>query len=186
MAELTSFSGINLFILVVYLLALVWVGLRLAGKQNTTEDFFLGGRRMPWLAVAVSMFASLTSASSFLGVPGTAYRENISMVVIGLMSPVVAPILILLFYPFYRKLKVTTAYEYINYRYGESARMCVAGLFCLARLGWLGVVIYSPSLALSVMIGIDLYLSIFIYPSFFLVLFFVYQTYRFFLELYLF
>ena len=110
MAELTSFSGINLFILVVYLLALVWVGLRLAGKQNTTEDFFLGGRRMPWLAVAVSMFASLTSASSFLGVPGTAYRENISMVVIGLMSPVVAPILILLFYPFYRKLKVTTAY----------------------------------------------------------------------------
>ncbi|MCH2694480.1 MAG: sodium/solute symporter [Acidobacteriia bacterium] len=162
MAELTSFSGINLFILVVYLLALVWVGLRLAGKQNTTEDFFLGGRRMPWLAVAVSMFASLTSASSFLGVPGTAYRENISMVVIGLMSPVVAPILILLFYPFYRKLKVTTAYEYINYRYGESARMCVAGLFCLARLGWLGVVIYSPSLALSVMIGIDLYLSIFI------------------------
>ena len=63
MAELTSFSGINLFILVVYLLALVWVGLRLAGKQNTTEDFFLGGRRMPWLAVAVSMFASLTSAS---------------------------------------------------------------------------------------------------------------------------
>ena len=100
MAELTSFSGINLFILVVYLLALVWVGLRLAGKQNTTEDFFLGGRRMPWLAVAVSMFASLTSASSFLGVPGTAYRENISMVVIGLMSPVVAPILIFVFYPF--------------------------------------------------------------------------------------
>ena len=106
------------------------------------------------------MFASLTSAASFLGLPGIAYRENISMIVVVLVSPVVVPLLILVFYPFYRQLRVTTAYEYVNQRYGRSARLCVAGLFCLARLGWLGVVIYSPALALSVMTGIGLYPAI--------------------------
>ena len=105
--EAVEFSRLNLLVLVVYLSALVWIGLRLAGKQRSTEDFFLGGRRMPWLAVGVSMFASLTSASSFLGVPGVAFRENISMVVLGLVSPLVAPLLILIFYPFYRQLQVT-------------------------------------------------------------------------------
>jgi len=160
--EAVEFSRLNLLVLVVYLSTLVWIGLRLAGKQRSTEDFFLGGRRMPWLAVGVSMFASLTSASSFLGVPGVAFRENISMVVLGLVSPLVAPLLILIFYPFYRQLQVTTAYEYVDLRYGRGARLCVAGLFCLARMGWLGVVIYSPALALSVMTGIGLYPAIFL------------------------
>ena len=160
--EAVEFSRLNLLVLVIYLSALVWIGLRLAGKQRSTEDFFLGGRRMPWLAVGVSMFASLTSASSFLGVPGIAFRENISMVVLGLVSPLVAPLLIVIFYPFYRQLRVTTAYEYVDLRYGRGARLCVAGLFCLARMGWLGVVIYSPALALSVMTGIGLYPAIFL------------------------
>ena len=158
--EQIGFSRLNLVIMVTYLVGLVYIGLRLSGKQRTTEDFFLGGRRMPWLAVGISMFASLTSAASFLGLPGIAYRENISMIVVGLVSPVVVPLLILVFYPFYRQLRVTTAYEYVNQRYGRSARLCVAGLFCLARLGWLGVVIYSPALALSVMTGIGLYPAI--------------------------
>ena len=65
-----------------------------------------------------------------------------------------------IFYPFYRNLGVTTTYEYIDRRYGRPARYAVSGLFCLARLGWLGVVIYSPSLALSVVTGMNLSLCI--------------------------
>ena len=160
MEELPSFSVFNYTICAVYLAVMFSIGLWLAGKQKTTEDYFLAGRKMPWIIVAMSMFASLTSASIFIGMPGLVYRENISQIAIGIVSVLAAPFFIYLFYPFYRRLRVTTTYEYIGFRYGRPGRYAVSGLFVLLRLSWLGIVIYSPSLALSVATGVDLYLAI--------------------------
>ena len=115
---------------------------------------------MPWIIVAMSMFASLTSAASFMGVPGLVYRENISYFVLGIVSVFAAPFFVYLFFPFYRRLHVTTTYEYIGVRYGRTGRYAVSGLFVLLRLSWLGIVIYSPALALSVVTGINLYIAI--------------------------
>lgn len=156
MPEAATFSPLNYAILAVYLLAMIGIGLRFAGSQKTTEDFFLAGRRMPWLVVAMSMYASLTSAITFIALPATAYAENISFLVVSLVSPLVAPVLILLFYPFYLRLRVTTSYEYIALRFGRPARFAVSALFVLARLGWLGTVIYAPALAMAVVTGIPL------------------------------
>lgn len=139
---------------------MVGIGCLFAKKQNSTEDYFLAGRNMPWLVVGMSMFASVTSATSYMGIPGTAYEENVSFVVIGFVSLIVAPILILLIYPFYRRLNVTTSYEYVLARYGVAARFTVSALFLSARLGWLGVVLYAPAMMLSVVTGINLYLGI--------------------------
>lgn len=152
-----SFGVINYTVLIVYLLAMFAIGAWLARKQNSADMFFLGGRKLPWLAVAMSMYASLTSAVTYLGLPGTAYGENVSLIIVCIMSPVVAPFILWLFYPFYDRLKVTTSYEYILRRFGSNARFAVAGLFILARLGWLGTVVYAPSMALSVVTGIPLY-----------------------------
>ena len=157
---MAGFGPIDYVVLSVYLASMMLVGLLLSGRQRTTEDFFLAGRRMPWLVVGMSMFASLTSASTYMGVPGIAYSENISIIFGVMVSPIVAPILILIFYPFYRRLNVTTSYEYILARFGAAARFVVSGLFVLARLGWLGVVIYAPALALSVVTGMPLWLAI--------------------------
>jgi solute:Na+ symporter, SSS family len=111
---------------------------------------------MPWLVVGMSMYASLTSAVTFMALPGTAYRENIAFIVVGFASVAVAPVLVALFYPFYHRLRVTTSYEYVARRFGPRARSAAAGLFILSRLGWLGLVIYAPSLVLSVVSGIPL------------------------------
>ena len=156
----SGFGALNYAVLFVYLAAMVGIGALFAGKQKTTEDYFLAGRRMPWLVVGMSMFASITSAISYMGIPGTAYRENIALVMMVVMSPVVAPVLIFVFYPFYRALNVTTSYEYVLHRYGQPARQVVSTLFILARLGWLGTVIYAPALALSLVTGIPLWLAI--------------------------
>ena len=155
-----EFGTLNYLVLLTYLAMMVSVGAFFAGKQKTSEDYFLAGRRMPWLVVGMSMFASITSAISYLGVPGTAYRENISLVMLGVISPIVAPCLIFVFYPFYRVLKVTTSYEYVLQRYGQPARLTVSGLFVMARIGWLGAVIYAPALALSIVTQIPLWLAI--------------------------
>lgn len=155
-----TFSALNYTILFVYLAAMFACGIYLAGRQKNTDDYFLAGRKMPWLVVAMSMFASLTSATSYMGYPGQAYAGNCSMLMVGVASILVAPILILVFYPFYRRLGVTTSFEYVDHRFGRTARLCVTTLFLLARLGWLGVVIYSPALAISVVTGINLYWAI--------------------------
>ena len=160
MIATVSFGPVNYAILFVYLAAMFGIGLYLSGKQKTTEDYFLAGRRMPWIIVAMSMFASLTSAISYMGIPGQAFRENIAILMAGFISVLAAPFLILIFYPFYRKLHVTTSYEYIFRRYGRAARFSVSGLFILARLGWLGVVIYAPALALSTVTGINIFFAI--------------------------
>ena len=157
---LAGFGTVNYIILSVYLAAMLFIGFFFAGRQKTGEDYFLAGRKMPWLVVAMSMFASLTSASTYMGVPGIAYADNIAILFGVMVSPIVAPILIFTFYPFYRRLGVTTSYEYIYHRYGSAARYVVSLLFVLARLGWLGVVIYAPAMALSVVSGINLTLAI--------------------------
>jgi len=154
------FSPLNYAILFIYLGAMLGIGWLFAGRQKSTEDFFLAGRKMPWLVVAMSMYASLTSAVTYMGLPSAAYQENISLIVVCIISPLVAPVLIYVFYPFYRRLHVTTSYEYIGLRFGRSARFSVSGLFILARLGWLGTVIYAPAVALSVVTGLPLWASI--------------------------
>ena len=157
---IAEFGVLNTVILAGYLVGMVLIGVFLAGRQRTTEDYFLAGRNMPWLAVGMSMFASLTSATTYLGVPAFAYEHNVAMIFGVLMSLVVAPILAKLFYPVYRRHRVTTSYEYILLRYGRAARAVVSGLFVLGRLGWLGIVIYAPAMAMSVASGISLTLAV--------------------------
>lgn len=153
---LTEFGMLNSVVLMAYLGAMVGIGVLLAGRQKTSEDYFLAGRTMPWLAVGMSMFASLTSATTFMGVPGFAYSDNIAMIFGVAMSLAAAPILVRVFYPFYRQQRVTTSYEYILARFGPGARYAVSALFVLGRLGWLGIVIYAPAKAMSVASGMPL------------------------------
>ncbi|MEA2068455.1 MAG: sodium/solute symporter [Verrucomicrobiota bacterium] len=151
------FGTLNYIVLATYLAGMLGVGLFFARRQENAEMFFLGGRKLPWIAVAMSMYASLTSAVTYLGLPGTAYSENIALIIVCVMSPIVAPFILLLFYPVYHRQRVTTSYEYIQQRFGQPARHGVAGLFVLARLGWLGAVVYAPAMAMSIVTGIPLW-----------------------------
>jgi SSS family solute:Na+ symporter len=155
-----TFGTLNYIVLFVYLLAIFAIGLKMAGKQKNTEDYFLAGRKMPWIVVCLSMFASLTSAISFMGIPALSFRENISFIGAAVVGPIAAPFIIMIFYPFYHRLKVTTSYEYIYHRFGMAGRIAASSLFIVGRLVWLGAVIYTPSLALSVTTGVNLYVAI--------------------------
>ena len=74
-----TFSILNYSVLFSYLAVMFGIGLWFSGKQKNTEDYFLAGRKMPWLVVAMSMFASLVSAVSYMGIPSTTYEENIAL-----------------------------------------------------------------------------------------------------------
>ena len=154
------FSTLNYWILGVYLAAMLGIGFMFMRRNETAEEYFLAGRDMPWLVVAMSMFASLTSAVTFMGIPYIAFSDNVSIFLGVMVSPLVAPVLIKVFYPVYWRYKVTTSYDYIAMRFGKNARYCVSGLFVMARIGWLGTVIVAPATALHVAVGMPLYAAI--------------------------
>ncbi len=157
---MVSFGVLNSAVLAAYLIGMVLIGLRFARRQQSAEDYFLAGRNMPWLPVGMSMFASLTSAITFMGLPARAYEENMALLVVCIVSPLLVPVLVLVLYPAYRRHGVTTSYEFIGLRYGAAGRTSVSVLFVLARMGWMGTVVYAPALALSVATGMPLYLTI--------------------------
>ena len=154
------FGALNYAVLFFYLAGMLVIGALLSRRQRTGEDYFLAGRRMPWLPVAMSMFASVTSAVTFMGVPAISFSGNVSLLAVCIVSPLLLPILILVFYPIYRRMRATTSYEYIGRRYGRHAQYAVSALFVLARLGWMGTVIYAPSVALVIATGIPLWVAI--------------------------
>ena len=155
-----TFGLANTIVLILYITAMFAIGLYFARRQKDSEEFFLAGRRMPWLPVALSMYASLTSATTYLVLPGMGYSSGTTMLIAAVVSPLVAPLLITCFYPAYRRLRITTSYEFIGAHHGKWARLTVALLFVLARLGWLGTVIYAPALVLATVTGLPLTLSI--------------------------
>lgn len=151
-----SFGTLNSLILVGYLIGVTVLALALAGRQRDTESYFLAGRSMPWLAVALSTVASMLSGLTYLGAPAAAYKDNASLMLAGPAALLATPLMIALYFPIYRKLKVTTIYEYVNARFGNRARYAASALAVLQIQGWMGIALFAPALALSTVTGIDL------------------------------
>lgn len=151
-----SFGTLNTLVLVAYLLGVTVLALALAGRQRNTESYFLAGRSMPWLAVALSTVASMLSGLTYLGAPAAAYKDNASLMLAGPAALLATPLMIALYFPIYRRLKVTTIYEYVNARFGNRARYAASALAVLQIQGWMGIALYAPALALSTVSGIDL------------------------------
>ena len=110
---------------------------------------------MGWFTLAVSIWVSLTSANSMLGCPGYAYEHDLQFVpVVWLLIIPIAIVVIYTILPVFHALSLTTAYTYLERRFGLNVRMIGSTLFILLRGGWLATVIYAPSVALSAVIDI--------------------------------
>ena len=154
--EQASFGTLNYAVLVAYFLLVTVLALVLSGRQRDTESYFLAGRRMPWLAVSLSMVASMLSALSYLGSPAAAYKDNASLILAGPAMLLATPLVIVLFFPIYRRLNVISVYEYIDRRFGTQARYAASALAVLKIQGWMGIALFAPALALSTVAGVEL------------------------------
>ena len=158
--ELSSFGFLNSSILIFYLLCLLIIGFYFSKKNKNLDYFFISNGNLPWIPVAMSIFASVTSATTLIAVPGLIISQNISFISIGLASLCVAPIIVKIFYLRYHQLKLVTSYEYLNNRFGYNAQLCASLLYIFFRLSWLGLVIYAPALALSITTNIPIFVCI--------------------------
>lgn len=153
-------SKLDYIVLGLYLLFMVAIGAHFARRETTTEEFFLGGRRIPWWAAGLSIFGTQLSAITFMAIPATAYGTDWRRFVGQLMVLPVFVLVIAFFLPVFRRLNVTTAYEFLELRFSRTVRLCASGLFILFQLGRMGIVLFLPAIALSAVTGVDTYACI--------------------------
>jgi len=132
-----------------YMICMVGMGWSLSRKQENTEDFFVAGRAMPWMATGLSMIATLMSTLTYLGAPGEMIKHGVAQFLGFLALPMVFIIVWTLWVPFFMRLRLTSAYEYLEMRFGAGARLLGVILYLYMRFLWMGAVIYSASLALA-------------------------------------
>lgn len=151
-----SFGGLNYVVLAIYLGALVLMGLYFSRREKSTDDFFKAGGRIPWWAAGLSIFGTQLSAITFMAIPAKSFSTDWTWFVMNMTIIMVAPFVVFLFLPFYRRLNVTTAYEYMELRFNIITRLLGSFLFMLFQLARIGIVLYLPSIALSIVTGIDI------------------------------
>jgi len=155
----TDFGWLNYSVLIVYLLLMVGIGFWCSRHNRDTNDFFRGGQRIPWWAAGFSIFATMLSSITFMAIPAVAYGDDWYLFLANSYI-LITPVVIFVFLPFYRRLNITSAYEYLEKRFNLGARMVASGLFVLFQTGRIAIVLYLPALALSTVSSIDLTASI--------------------------
>lgn len=151
---------VNIIVIVLYFVSLAWIGYYFSKRQKNTDDYFKGGGRIPWWAVGLSIFGTNLSAITFMSIPAKAYATDWSYIILNVGIVLVVPLIIYLFIPFYRRLNVTTAYEYLEQRFNAFVRLICSVAFILYQIGRMGIVLYLPAIALNVVTGFDISLCI--------------------------
>jgi len=155
-----SFGKVNYTVVGIYLAVLVSMGLYFARREKTTDDFFLAGRRIPWWAAGLSIFGTQLSAITYLAMPARAYATDWALLILNIGIFAIAPFVIYLYLPFFRRLNITTAYEYLEKRFDVSIRVFGSLSFVAFQLGRMGIVVLLPALALSAVTGLNVFVCI--------------------------
>jgi SSS family transporter len=120
---------------------------------SVVADFFLGGRRVVWWAAGLSIFGTQLSAITFLAIPAKAYATDWLYFVQNMGIIAIAPLIVWLYLPIFRRLCVTTAYEYLEQRFNVALRLFGSVSFVLYQLARMGIVMFLPALALAAVTG---------------------------------
>lgn len=148
-------SLIDWIVLVLTLLTIVVYGVWKSGATKNIDQYFVGGRSLPWYHIGLSVMATQASAITFLSAPGQAYSDGMRFVQFYFGLPLAMIVLCITFVPIFHKLKVYTAYEYLEQRFDLKTRSLVAFLFLVQRGLSTGITIYAPSIILSTILNIN-------------------------------
>lgn len=144
-------------VLCITLLAIIAYGLYKSRTERNLEGYFLSDRSMPWYLVLLSIMGTQASAITFLSAPGQAFTDGMRFVQYYFGLPIAMVILCITFVPLFNKVKVFTAYEFLEKRFDLKTRTFTSFLFLLSRGLSTGISIYAPSIILSSLLGWDIF-----------------------------
>lgn len=149
-ASARSFGTINYIVLFGYLLSMVAIGVYFTRKNRNTDDYFRGGKHIPWWAAGCSIFATMLSSLTFTGIPSKAFAQDWVYAIGNFMIPVVAVVAVYVAMPFFRRIDATSAYEYLEKRFSRSVRLFGSASFTLFHVFRMAVVMSLTGLALAI------------------------------------
>lgn len=150
-------SSADWIILVGTLACIIIYGIYKSRTTKNLEGYFLSNRSLPWYLVLLSIMGTQASAITFLTGPGQAYSDGMRFVQYYFGLPLAMIVISIFFVPVFSKLKVYTAYEFLEHRFDLKTRTLTSFLFLLSRGLSTGISIYAPSLVLSSLMGWNIY-----------------------------
>ncbi|WP_398454791.1 sodium:solute symporter [Sphingobacterium thalpophilum] len=166
-------STADWIVLLLTLLLIVTYGIYKSRGIKNIDGYLLGNRSLPWYHVGLSVMATQASAITFLSAPGLAYSSGMSFVQFYFGLPLAMIVLCITFIPIFHRLKVFTAYEFLEKRFDVRTRGLTALLFLIQRGISTGITIFAPALIISTILHIDLTLTTLAIGSFVV----IYTTY---------
>lgn len=157
---MVHFHWIDVAVFVAYLLATVAIGARFARDHETLSEYFLAGRSMGRIVIAMTILAALFSGISFLASPSEGYANGSAFFLVNLGFFVATPVTTLLFLPFFYHSQFFTAYQYLEERFSVQVRTLASASFIVRVLLWLALATYAPALALEQATGLPLWFTI--------------------------
>lgn len=148
--------AIDWIILVLTLLVIIAYGTYKSVGAKTSNEYIKAGNSAKWWTIGLSVMATQASAITFLSTPGQAFNDGMGFVQFYFGLPIAVIIICLVFIPIYHKLKVYTAYEFLEKRFDQKTRTLTALLFLIQRSLSAGITIFAPAIILSSVLGWDL------------------------------
>ena len=139
----------------VYFIGMLAMGFYIGRKQKNVEDYFVAGRSMPWFVVGISIIASLLSTISYLSVPGEMIKNGVGVLAGLLCAPFVFLVVGYLLIPFFMRLRMISAYEFLEDRFDLPTRLFGTTLFILIRLSWMSMIVFTAARAMEEITNIE-------------------------------
>ena len=152
-------SDIDWIVLIASLSAIIIYGVYKSKATKNLDGYFLSNRDMPWYLVLLSIMGTQASAVTFLSAPGQAYTDGMRFVQYYFGLPIAMIVICIVFVPVFNKLKVYTAYEFLENRFDLKTRTLTSFLFQVSRGLSTGISIYAPSIILSSLLGWNIYVT---------------------------
>ena len=147
-------------VVVAYLLGMAGMGFYFMRRNKDADAYFKAGGKLPWWVVSLSIYATMFSSITFMSVPAMAFSGDMSYFVIAFGIPIMALVTVRWYLPFFRKLNLTSAYEYLEVRFNLPCRLFASAAFVLFMIARTAIVAYLPSLALCAVTGVDINVAI--------------------------
>ena len=155
-----AFGWLNYATLGIYLAVMLAIGWVCTRFNRDTDDYFRAGGRIPWWAAGLSIYATMLSSMTFMAIPAKTYASDWTWAWANVPILLLAPVVIAFYLPFFRRLDVTSAYEYLETRFNLAARLYGSTAFVLLHLGRQAIVLLLPALALAAVCDFDVRLGI--------------------------
>lgn len=148
-------NSIDYAIIIAYLVGIAIFGIISGGKQKSAKDYFLGAKSVPWWAVCFSIVAAETSTLTFISIPGLAYIANLNFLQVTIGYLIGRIIIAKFFLPSYFKGELSTAYSFLENRFGHKTRSFASVVFLFTRTAADGVRLFATAIPLKLLLDVD-------------------------------